>query len=659
MITRLECGGGLAGLAAGASRARSIPARASASAKPGSRARGQRHRLRARARARSSRRRSARRGAPGVDRRSPQAASLEQASGRSVAIDSAAPPRSGPRPASPAASSGRGCGGCRRRSRTASVTAATVPHSRSPGRQPLLPGPGEHGADEVLARERDVERQAERAAARRAGAGSPGPARALRSKSSPGSIAICSSRDAQLPRRSTLPSNQRLQVVDDVAVVAPGPVDPRRPLDVHQHVAAAALGDQLEHLLRAAGDVVDRGRAGVERPPRHLDREGVGGDRHRAHARRHSPSRPDRSAAIPAIAGTSAAASSSAVTGGPLRAATAPTSSMSKPGLDQRQPVGDRLLRGAAARPLEHRVDGDVDDPGAPPAAARSRVRSASRHSIVATVASRPMSLRCVYTDLDGTLLGRGGSLFRDAEGGFSMAQARGARGLPPRRGRGRDHVRPPRAPGPRGRAADGPGLLHLRGGLRLRDRRRDDPAHRRDGARRGRGHGLRADRGAAASPTLLFEHFEGRLEYHSPWHHGRVLSHLFRGKVDVDEANALLGEHGDDDLRLLDNGAIGTPMETVEGQTHAYHLVPRMVSKAAAVAAHARARGYAPRGVHRGRRLGRGPRGRRLGRPLLRRRQRPRARPRPARRPARAATTSPSPRGRWATASTKRSSPP
>ena len=32
------------------------------------------------------------------------------------------------------------------------------------------------------------------------------------------------------------------------------------------------------------------------------------------------------------------------------------------------------------------------------------------------------MSLRCVYTDLDGTLLGRGGSLFRDADGGFSVS---------------------------------------------------------------------------------------------------------------------------------------------------------------------------------------------------------------------------------------------
>src|SRR5215203_7079464 len=35
------------------------------------------------------------------------------------------------------------------------------------------------------------------------------------------------------------------------------------------------------------------------------------------------------------------------------------------------------------------------------------------------------MALRCVYTDLDGTLLGRHGSLFHDAEGEFSMLQAR------------------------------------------------------------------------------------------------------------------------------------------------------------------------------------------------------------------------------------------
>jgi len=35
------------------------------------------------------------------------------------------------------------------------------------------------------------------------------------------------------------------------------------------------------------------------------------------------------------------------------------------------------------------------------------------------------MPLRCVYTDLDGTLLGAGGSLFHDADGKFTLLGAR------------------------------------------------------------------------------------------------------------------------------------------------------------------------------------------------------------------------------------------
>src|SRR3954452_3778374 len=35
------------------------------------------------------------------------------------------------------------------------------------------------------------------------------------------------------------------------------------------------------------------------------------------------------------------------------------------------------------------------------------------------------MAIRCAYTDLDGTLLGRGASLFRDGEGDFTLLPAR------------------------------------------------------------------------------------------------------------------------------------------------------------------------------------------------------------------------------------------
>src|ERR687895_4289 len=61
----------------------------------------------------------------------------------------------------------------------------------------------------------------------------------------------------------------------------------------------------------------------------------------------------------------------------------------------------------------------------------RPESRRSCQGSFVRVVATdwhsraRPMAIRCVYTDLDGTLLGRGASLFRDSEGGFTMLPAR------------------------------------------------------------------------------------------------------------------------------------------------------------------------------------------------------------------------------------------
>ncbi len=149
------------------------------------------------------------------------------------------------------------------------------------------------------------------------------------------------------------------------------------------------------------------------------------------------------------------------------------------------------------------------------------------------------MALRCVYVDLDGTLLGKGSSLFRDAEGGFSLAQARGLEACH-RAGvevvimSGRREPQVHEAARLMGQtsyiyeagcafAIDGETTL-LTGDL-VPD---EEGTVYEKIERRG-------------IPKLLFERFEGRLEYHAPWHHGRVLSHLFRGKVDVGEANELL----------------------------------------------------------------------------------------------------------------------
>jgi 3-deoxy-D-manno-octulosonate 8-phosphate phosphatase KdsC-like HAD superfamily phosphatase len=98
-----------------------------------------------------------------------------------------------------------------------------------------------------------------------------------------------------------------------------------------------------------------------------------------------------------------------------------------------------------------------------------------------------------------------------------------------------------------------------------------------------------------SGAPALLLERYAGRLEHHSPWHLGREVSHLFRGLVDTEEANATLEEAGNGGLRLVDNGAIGRHETQLElsGRPHAYHLVPAAASKANAVSAHMRARGY------------------------------------------------------------------
>ncbi|HEX8067622.1 MAG TPA: hypothetical protein VF520_13970 [Thermoleophilaceae bacterium] len=205
------------------------------------------------------------------------------------------------------------------------------------------------------------------------------------------------------------------------------------------------------------------------------------------------------------------------------------------------------------------------------------------------------MAIRCVYTDLDGTLLGRGASLFRDAAGGFTLLPARALEAchragveVVLKSGRRRAQVmEDARLIGQTayifevgcGLVVDGEETF-LTGDLQPADGKTV--------------HQLVEESGA---PRLLLDAYPGRLEPHAPWHRDREFSHLFRGLVDAAEADALLAEHGHGRLRLVDNGAI-SPKETLQdlpGPPHAYHLIPREASKADAVRAHMRARGYRP----------------------------------------------------------------
>jgi len=199
--------------------------------------------------------------------------------------------------------------------------------------------------------------------------------------------------------------------------------------------------------------------------------------------------------------------------------------------------------------------------------------------------------VRCVYVDLDGTLLGADASFLRDGDGNFTLLGARaleacGRAGVEVVIYSGRRQMTcfyDARFLGIRSYAFEAgagvviDGELHwLTGDLVPRDGKTIFDQI--------------ADTGA---PELLLEHYAGRLEYHDPWHRDRDVSHLFRGDVDALEADELLKQHGHENLRLVDNGGIH-PIRPGFEDFKAYHLVPAGASKANAVAFHMRARGYA-----------------------------------------------------------------
>ncbi|HTX12246.1 MAG TPA: hypothetical protein VME22_26755 [Solirubrobacteraceae bacterium] len=203
--------------------------------------------------------------------------------------------------------------------------------------------------------------------------------------------------------------------------------------------------------------------------------------------------------------------------------------------------------------------------------------------------------MRCVYVDLDGTLLGPGGSLLRGADGRFALD---GVRAL---------------------QACDRAGVeVVLYSGRRYTSVFEDSKLigsssyifeigcgvvidgeleWLTDGIVPSPEEGTIYDQlERSGAPALLLERYAGRLEYHTPWSFGRDVSHLFRGAVDLAEAQAVLADAGFDWLRLVDNGVVRVASEQVPGLpvTRVYHLIPAGASKARAVARHMQARGYA-----------------------------------------------------------------
>jgi hydroxymethylpyrimidine pyrophosphatase-like HAD family hydrolase len=211
--------------------------------------------------------------------------------------------------------------------------------------------------------------------------------------------------------------------------------------------------------------------------------------------------------------------------------------------------------------------------------------------------------VRCIYVDLDGTLLGRGASLLRDGDGGVSLLGVRAIEAclradveVVLMSGRRRAQVNEDaRLLGQSAYIFEcGAGLmldgeLHwLTGSLVPDDGEAGDGAAPRT---------IAEQIEASGAPALLLDRYAGRLEYHEPWHVDREVSHLFRGLVDAAEVDELLAANGHADLRLVDNGVVSRRSRALAELPHVrgYHLIPAAASKAGGVAAHMRARGYSP----------------------------------------------------------------
>jgi hydroxymethylpyrimidine pyrophosphatase-like HAD family hydrolase len=194
------------------------------------------------------------------------------------------------------------------------------------------------------------------------------------------------------------------------------------------------------------------------------------------------------------------------------------------------------------------------------------------------------MGLRCLYIDLDRTLLGSGGSLFHDGDGRFDTRGAQAIERCLAENvevvivtGRSLERVRDHAL-----LFGQTSFVFEAGAGLVL-----DEEKHWQTGdVVRWPGatvHEQIAERGV---PELLVRHFGGDLEYPERLNRGRRVTHVLRGVIDAAEAREVLDAHGHRDLQLIDNGRR-------EDDRHVYHLAPTGVGKGAGVRRHRELRGY------------------------------------------------------------------
>jgi HAD superfamily hydrolase (TIGR01484 family) len=195
-----------------------------------------------------------------------------------------------------------------------------------------------------------------------------------------------------------------------------------------------------------------------------------------------------------------------------------------------------------------------------------------------------------LFTDLDGTLFGRGGCLLCDGEGATSLDAATAVAALNAEglrvvitSGRGSRQL------GEVARILGWRDFIAELGCVRSYDRGArkvyDLAGWPSDALRAGETPYEAIERvGALAA---LRDAFPGRIEEHDPWNVEREVTHVLRGNVPAAEAQAVLDALALP-VALVDNGIIHPPRTTLTGvdEVHAYHLVPKGASKPRAIAA-------------------------------------------------------------------------
>ena len=203
------------------------------------------------------------------------------------------------------------------------------------------------------------------------------------------------------------------------------------------------------------------------------------------------------------------------------------------------------------------------------------------------------MSVRILYSDLDGTMVGPGGCFFRTRDRATTLAPSLALTAL---------HD-----------AGVALSLVSGRTRAQLQEAARifgADGYIAEMGAIIGWDHGRRSTMLTGETPPefagplvaqiesiglvdALLGAFDGRLEHHAPWHLGHETDVMLHGLVDVEKVNVWLTDRGFAWLVFVDNGRLNdTVMDGLDERPHIYHLMARGISKGLAIAADLERRG-------------------------------------------------------------------